>query len=115
MGTSLRGTPIFFAIAFVLNHSGKSAGAAGGAWVPTADGGINMVKVVADACAGAFQQAYSGVAAFLGLLGGFISGSEASSIAMLSAAIATAKFRQPGLSSPWYHRWINEVAMCAYA
>jgi lactate permease len=75
---------IFFAIAFVLNHSGKSADPAGGAWVVTAGGGLNMVKVVADACAGAFQRYYSGVAAFLGLLGGFISGSEASSIAMLT-------------------------------
>ena len=75
---------VFFAIAFVLNHSGKSAGASGGAWVPTAAGGTNMVKVVADACAGTFHGAYSGVAAFLGLLGGFISGSEASSIAMLT-------------------------------
>jgi lactate permease len=47
-------------------------------------GGLNMVKVVADASAGVFHQAYAGVAAFLGLLGGFISGSETSSIAMLS-------------------------------
>jgi lactate permease len=76
---------IYFAIAFVLNHSGKApallAGKAGWAMGPA---GRNMVKVLADACAGLFGQAYAGVAAFLGLLGGFISGSEASAIAMLS-------------------------------
>jgi lactate permease len=75
---------LFFAIAFLLNHSGKAAAVPGAPWVPNPDGGINMVKVVADACAGTFHQAYSGVATFLGLLGGFISGSEASSIAMLT-------------------------------
>ncbi|HVP15248.1 MAG TPA: L-lactate permease, partial [Terriglobales bacterium] len=46
--------------------------------------GTNMVKTVADASAARFHEAYVGVAAFLGLLGGFISGSETSSIAMLS-------------------------------
>jgi lactate permease len=77
---------VYFAIAFVLNHSGKTpavvAGKAGWAMDPAR--GLNMVKVVADASAGVFHQAYAGVAAFLGLLGGFISGSETSSIAMLS-------------------------------
>jgi lactate permease len=77
---------VYFAIAYVLNHSGKiaPAGQSNPGWIPNPDGGINMVKVVADGCASVFQQAYSGVAAFLGLLGGFISGSEASSIAMLT-------------------------------
>jgi lactate permease len=77
---------IFFAIALVLNHSGKTVvpRAGGTAWALDPGGGMNMVKVVADACASLFGQAYAGVAAFLGLLGGFISGSEASSIAMLS-------------------------------
>jgi len=72
---------IYFAIAYVLNHSGKVAGVAG--WAPSNDGS-NMVKVVADASASAFQGAYAGVAAYLGLLGGFISGSETSSIVMLT-------------------------------
>lgn len=67
---------VFFAIAFVLNHSGKDA-----AWAMT---GINMVRVLADAAAGLFGSAYAGAAGFLGLLGGFISGSETSSIAMLT-------------------------------
>jgi lactate permease len=77
---------VYFAIAFVLNHSGKTATVADGrpGWVTDPAGGLNMVRVVADASAGAFHQAYAGVAAFLGLLGGFISGSETSSIAMLS-------------------------------
>ncbi len=77
---------IYFAIAFVLNHSGKVAAVADGkaAWVPAPAGGINMVKAVAEASAGVFHGAYGGVAAFLGLLGGFISGSETSAIAMLS-------------------------------
>jgi lactate permease len=70
---------IYFAIAFVLNHSGK-----GSSWTLNPDGGVNMVKAVADASAGTFGTAYTGVAGFLGLLGGFISGSETSSIAMLS-------------------------------
>jgi lactate permease len=77
---------IYFAIAFVLNHSGKAPALVAGkpGWAVHPPGGVNMVKVVADACAGVFHQAYAGVAAFLGLLGGFISGSETSSIAMLS-------------------------------
>lgn len=90
---------VYFAIAFVLNHSGKApvtgaagGGAAGGgaaaggtaSWALNPHGGVNMVAVVAEACAGVFREAYAGVAAFLGLLGGFISGSETSSIAMLS-------------------------------
>jgi lactate permease len=69
---------VFFAIAFLLNHSGKSA-----EWTLSPEG-TNMVKAVADASASLFGSAYVGVAGFLGLLGGFISGSETSSIAMLS-------------------------------
>jgi lactate permease len=77
---------IYFAIAFVLNHSGKAPAVVEGrsGWAMDPAGGLNMVKVVADASAGVFHQAYAGVAAFLGLLGGFISGSETSSIAMLT-------------------------------
>jgi lactate permease len=59
---------VFFAIAFVINHSGKGAD-----W-QLAD--VNR--------ASAFGQLYPLVAPFLGLLGGFISGSETSSIAMLT-------------------------------
>jgi lactate permease len=70
---------IFFAIAFVINHSGKGAD-----WI-LADPANNMVQVIAGASAIAFGRLYPLIASYLGLLGGFISGSEASSIAMLTA------------------------------
>ena len=72
---------VFFAIAFVINHSGKVVGAKG--WdlpVPA----FNMVYALAHAAAGAFGSLYGLVVPVLGLLGGFISGSETSSIAMLT-------------------------------
>ncbi len=69
---------IFFAIAFVINHSGKGID-----W-QLADPSHNMVQVVAGAAASAFGRLYPLVAPFLGLLGGFISGSETSAIAMLT-------------------------------
>ncbi len=69
---------VFFAIAYVMNHSGKGLD-----WklaVPT----HNMIYVMADASAGLFGKFYAAMAPFLGMLGGFISGSESSSIAMLT-------------------------------
>ena len=70
---------VFFAIAYVINHSGKGAD-----W-QLADPGLNMVRVLAGAAADVFGRGYPAAAPYLGLLGGFISGSEASSIAMLTA------------------------------
>ena len=70
---------IFFAIAFVINHSGKGAD-----WV-LLEPSHNMVHVVATAAAATFGRLYPLVAPYLGLLGGFISGSETSSIAILTA------------------------------
>lgn len=70
---------VFFAIAFIINHSGKNAD-----W-QLLDPTRNMVFVIADAATRAFGGFYPAVAPFLGLLAGFISGSEASSIAMLTA------------------------------
>jgi lactate permease len=70
---------VFFAIAYVINHSGK-----GPDW-QLADPSLNMVQVLAGAAAGGFGRLYPLAAPFLGLLGGFISGSETSSIAMLTA------------------------------
>lgn len=70
---------VFFAIAFVINHSGKGVD-----WellVPSR----NMIHVIAGASASAFGRYYPLIAPFLGLFGGFISGSETSSIAMLTA------------------------------
>ena len=69
---------IFFAIAFVINHSGK-----GTDWA-LIDSSHNMVHVLATAAAAALGGLYPLVAPFLGLLGGFVSGSETSSIAMLT-------------------------------
>jgi lactate permease len=90
IGTSLRkwlrraprpalAAAIFFAIAFVINHSGKGLD-----WA-LADPSLNMVQVLAGAAALGLGRLYPLIAPFLGLLGGFISGSEASSIAMLTA------------------------------
>ncbi len=70
---------VFFAIAYVINHSGKGLD-----WA-LVDPNRNMVHVLAAASAAAFGSLYPLVAPFLGLLGGFISGSETSSIAMLTA------------------------------
>jgi lactate permease len=70
---------IFFAIAFIINHSGKGLD-----WtLPTPEN--NMVVVLADASSALFGNAYPFIAPFLGLLGGFVSGSETSSIAMFTA------------------------------
>jgi lactate permease len=78
-------TAVYFAIAYVLNYSGKAPFLVDGAqkWVLPA-GGANMIKVIADASANAFGTLYAGVSPFLGLLGGFISGTESSAIAMLT-------------------------------
>ncbi len=69
---------IFFALAYVINHSGKDL-----AWTLT-DPANNMVQVLAAASAGLFGRFYPLAAPFLGLMGGFVSGSEASAIAMLT-------------------------------
>ncbi len=69
---------IYFAIALVIDHSGKNA-----AW-QLADASRNMIHVVAAAAAATFGPAYGLAAPYLGLLAGFISGSETSAIAMLS-------------------------------
>ena len=70
---------IFFAIAYMINHSGKAAD-----W-SLAEPARNMVYVLATASAAAFGRLYPAVAPYLGLLGGFVSGSETSAIAMLTA------------------------------
>jgi len=70
---------IFFAIAFIINHSGKGVD-----W-QLAEPTRNMVYVVANASAATFGRFYPFIAPFLGLLGGFVSGSETSAIAMLTA------------------------------
>lgn len=69
---------VFFAIAYVINHSGKSVE------FVLNDPSLNMIQVIASASAAGFGRLYPIISTFLGLLGGFISGSEASSIAMLT-------------------------------
>ncbi|PWB50829.1 MAG: lactate permease [Anaerolineales bacterium] len=69
---------IFFAIAYLYNQSGKNA-----SW-ELLQPGLNMVALLANASADGFGHLYPIVAPFLGLLGGFISGSETSAIAMLT-------------------------------
>ena len=69
---------VFFAIAYIMNHSGKGLD-----WT-LADPGRNMIAVLANASSATFGRGYPLVAPFLGLLAGFVSGSEASAIAMLT-------------------------------
>jgi len=69
---------VFFSIAFIINHSGKNAD-----W-QLLEPANNMVFVIANAASQAFGGFYPFVAPFLGLLSGFISGSETSAIAMLT-------------------------------
>ncbi|MHA2069777.1 MAG: L-lactate permease, partial [Candidatus Thorarchaeota archaeon] len=79
---------IFFAMAEVLNFSGWVVGS-GGVWLSPTDpiNGLdptnNMVYLLASATAG-LGIAYPLFAPFLGLLAGFISGSETSAIAMFT-------------------------------
>ena len=70
---------IFFAIAYVINHSGKGLD-----W-NLVEPDLNMVQVLANAAAITLGKFYPLAVPFLGLLGGFISGSETSSIAMLTS------------------------------
>lgn len=72
---------IFFAIAFVMNNSGFQF--TGTAW-KLVESSSNMIWVLAQGSAAAFGAAYPFISAFLGLFGGFVSGSEASTIAMFT-------------------------------
>ncbi len=69
---------VFFALAYLMNHSGKSL-----EWA-LVDPARNMISVLANASAEMFGRFYPLAAPYLGLLAGFVSGSEASSIAMLT-------------------------------
>lgn len=69
---------IFFAIAYVMNFSGYNSG-----WeLPNPD--LNIVAVLANGSARVFGQLYGLVSPYLGMLAGFLSGSESSAIAMLT-------------------------------
>jgi len=69
---------IFFAIGEVMNTSGYNMTTKGFA------DGMNMVRVLADASAQIFSNVYGGVVTFIGLFSGFLTGSEASTIAMFA-------------------------------
>lgn len=72
---------IFFSIAYVMMYSGYVPQSQGWTLV---DMGSNMISVLALGSADLFNNVYPAVAAFLGLLGGFVSGSEASTIALFT-------------------------------
>lgn len=76
---------IFFAIGEIMNMAGFDMTSGK---FETA----SMIKVLADSSALFFDQAYGAVVSFIGLFGGFITGSEASTIAMFSKyALSTAQ------------------------
>ncbi len=72
---------IFFAIAYVMSFSGFAPSTGGWALI---NPDYNMISILAVSSADFFQGLYPAAAAFLGLLGGFVSGSEASTIALFT-------------------------------
>lgn len=72
---------IFFAIAYVMMYSGYAA--APDKW-QLLDPAFNMISILATSSASFFKGLYPVAATYLGLLGGFISGSEASTIALFT-------------------------------
>ena len=69
---------IFFAIGEIMNTSGFNM------TTKSIPDGMNMVRVLADASARIFSNVYGGVVTFIGLFSGFLTGSEASTIAMFA-------------------------------
>jgi lactate permease len=69
---------IYFAIAYVFNHSGKHAN-----WELTGTHN-NMISVLSTAAAQTFGRLYGAVAPFIGVAAGLVSGSQAASTAMLT-------------------------------
>ncbi|MCF2138200.1 MAG: L-lactate permease [Candidatus Thorarchaeota archaeon] len=73
---------IFFAMAEVMNYSGYIPSPTG--WVEPSDPSNNMIYLLASMTSATLGSTYPVTAAFLGLLAGFISGSETSAIAMFT-------------------------------
>ncbi len=73
---------IFFAMAEVMNYSGYIMGPSG--WLEPTDPTNNMIYLLASMTSATLGSTYPVTAAFLGLLAGFISGSETSAIAMFT-------------------------------
>jgi lactate permease len=72
---------IFFAIAFLMNNSGTQN--LGATW-KIVEPATNMIWVLSQGSALAFGALYPFISGYLGLFGGFLSGSEASTIAMFT-------------------------------
>jgi len=72
---------IFFSIAYIMMYSGYAA--QNGAWT-LLNPDYNMISVLAVGSAEFFNGLYPIASAYLGLLGGFVSGSEASTIALFT-------------------------------
>lgn len=70
---------LFFALAYIMNHSGKNAD-----WMLT-NPADNMVEALAFMAARLFGGVYPLIAPFLGLAGGFLAGSQTSSMAMFTS------------------------------
>ncbi len=85
---------IFFAIGEVMNMAGYDM-------VKKAPATASMVKVLADYSAQLFDKAYGAVVSYIGLFGGFITGSEASTVGMFAKyTMTTGKalhFNQSGI------------------
>lgn len=69
---------IFFAIGEVMNTTGYNMA------TKTTQDGMNMIRILADASAQVFHGIYGCIVSFIGLFGGFLTGSEASTIAMFA-------------------------------
>ncbi|MGO9021061.1 MAG: L-lactate permease [Syntrophobacteraceae bacterium] len=81
---------IFFGIAFLMNNSGMQT--VEPAW-KILDPSLNMIYVLAAASAKGFGRLYPFISGYLGLFGGFLSGSETSTIAMFTKYhLLTSKF-----------------------
>lgn len=73
---------VFFAIGTVMQMAGYNMATA-------AYDMPSMVRTLADVSAGALRGAYAYIAPFVGLLGGFITGSEASTVGMFGTYVLT--------------------------
>lgn len=83
---------IFFSIGEIMNMSGYDM-------VGKKYAVASMVQVLASYSSQVFNNAYGSVVAFIGLLGGFITGSEASTIAMFATyTLKTANLLEMGLT-----------------
>lgn len=72
---------IFFAIAFLINNSGSQD--LGSSW-KIVEPSQNMIWILSQSSAAVFGAFYPFISGYLGLFGGFLSGSEASTIAMFT-------------------------------